>query len=113
MHFVPGVSGIPPEPMRWIRELEILSNSGEICGAISPLIIIHFVKPNPYNAGDKTKTPSPLKFPLDKRPVWVYTYHNGICPCEIRRKRTVPPMGVVKAQRMESPGYRPCRIFTE
>ena len=63
--------------------------------------------PPPY------KDSIPLKFPLDKRPVWGYTYHNGICPCEIRRKRTVPPMGVVEAQRMESPGYRPCRIFTE
>ena len=46
----------------------------------------------------------PKKFPLDKRPVWVYTYHNGICPCEIRRKRTVPPMGVVEAQRSSRPG---------
>ena len=76
-----------------------------------PFDYYSFRKTKSVQCGRQDKGSAPIKFPLDKRGVWVYTYHNGICPCEIRRKRTVPPMGVVEAQRMESPGYRPCRIL--
>ena len=76
-----------------------------------PFDYYSFRKTKSVQCGRQNKDSNPIKFPLDKRGVWVYTYHNGICPCENRRKRTVPPMGVVEAQRMESPGYRPCRIL--
>ena len=55
-----GGLGDRPESMRGCK--------GEPCETGSPLIIIHLVKPKPYNAGDKTKTPSPSNSPLTNAP---------------------------------------------
>ena len=102
IHIVPGASGIPPSHEGLQR--------GDLRSDL-PFDYYSFRKTKSVQCGRQDKDSNPIKFPLDKRGVWGYTYHNGICPCEIRRKRTVPPMGVVEAQRMESPGYRPCRIL--